>query len=232
MILPNSEKIIFNEGERLIPGRTHDLQEVIRHKSSYGFFKRIIEQDLSNKLVRLPLRILDYGCGVGHGCALLAGIPGAYVVGVDVSLDCIAYAKRHYGRANIDYHFIAVDFMESMPKFDYIVSRGVIEHIPNGLELVVNARWGSRLIFNVPYNEPPGNPHHVLLGITEKDFAPFKDAELFYEDLDGVTYDSNTKPPSPNMITCVCSHPSLPRIESMGLPFPLPAWGENTSEKY
>ncbi|MEW6574520.1 MAG: class I SAM-dependent methyltransferase, partial [Bacillota bacterium] len=79
------ERIIYNEGERLIPGVTHDVSEMVRHKSSYSFFKLIISLDIRLKLVDIPVRVLDFGCGVGYGSAMIAQIPGVLVTGVDVS---------------------------------------------------------------------------------------------------------------------------------------------------
>jgi hypothetical protein len=41
-----------------------------------------------------------------------------------------------------------------MPVFDYAVSRGVLEHMPDGLRLANGTRWRYRLLFDVPYDEP------------------------------------------------------------------------------
>lgn len=224
MALSTTESEIYNEGERLIPGVTHDELETIRHRSSYRFFRLIIERDARAGRVKPPIRILDFGCGVGHGTAMLAEIPGAFAVGTDVSLACILYARSHYAQANADYRLVSPDYASDMPEFDYVVSRGVIEHIPDGLAVAVKTRWSRRLLFNVPYNEPPGNPHHLLLGITEHDFAGFPTAELYFEGLDGVTHDAASKPPAPNMITAICSAPDMPPVAHLDLAFPLPAW--------
>jgi SAM-dependent methyltransferase len=224
------EEIIYNEGERLIPGITHDRKEHIRHRSSYEFFCRVIEGDLSkgeNKNDPSPVEIIDLGCGVGHGCHRLAKIPGSRVTGVDASPECIEYAERHYGGPGITYrNEDLARFIPRMPAYDYAVSRGVFEHIPGGLALAVSARWNRRLMFDVPYDEVPGpNPHHVLTGIREEDFHGFPGAELFYQDLDGIIYDRGGKPPRPNMIVCICTKPGLPMVGD-GIPFPLPAWQE------
>ncbi len=44
---------IYNDGERLIPGETYDVLEVMRHKSSYKIFKKIIEADILSSLLML-----------------------------------------------------------------------------------------------------------------------------------------------------------------------------------
>ncbi len=223
--LTPTEKIIYNEGERLIPGVTHALAEDIRHLSSYLFFRRVIETDRAiTKKETKELRIVDLGCGVGHGCYAISKIQGVHVLGIDISPESLEYAHSHYGRPNISYQIAALpEFIPAMPEFDYVVSRGVFEHVPGGLRLALSAKWLYRLLFDVPYDEPEGgNPHHVLTGITEESFVGFPGAELFFQDLAGVIYDVRHKPPSPNMIICVQSRPELPEVSSL-ITFPVAA---------
>lgn len=223
------ERAIYNEGERLIPGLTHGVAEVVRHTSSYAFFRMIIEADLaSGEGMRRGegIGIVDLGCGVGHGCRTLSAIPGARITGVDVSPECVEYARSRYGAGNVTYQAADLNgYIPGMPGFDYVVSRGVMEHLPEGLSRIHGARWRNRLLFDVPYDEPAdANPHHVLKGIREADFSGFADAELFYQDLDGVIHDAAGKPPRPNMIVCVCTRPGLPKVADLPLRFPVPAW--------
>lgn len=227
-LTPLEEKI-YNEGERLIPGVTHDILEVIRHRSSYEFFRIIIERDLEllersqNSHV---FSIVDLGCGVGHGCLVLSGLKNSHITGVDISQESIEYAKYHYSADNITYQIADLTkFISKMPEYDYVVSRGVFEHIPNGLQLALSSRWHYRLLFDVPYNEPTGpNPHHLITGIREINFVNFTDAELFYQDSSGIIYDARHKPQKPNMIICVCTDPDFPKAGSIKIDFPLPAW--------
>jgi len=220
------EKKIYNEGERLIPGVTHDIKELIRHRSSYVFFKNVIELDMERWTLPKPVRIVDLGCGVGHGCQVLSRIPGAQVLGVDVSPESLEYARKNYSKKNISYQLAdLIEFVSTMTEYDYVVSRGVMEHIPNGLHIISTAKWQHRLLFDVPYDEPAGNPHHLLVGIREKDFSEFAEAELFYEDLEGVINDINRKPSKPNMIMCVCSRPGFGKLaKDSQINFPVPAW--------
>jgi SAM-dependent methyltransferase len=223
------ERAIYNEGERLIPWLTHDAPEVVRHTSSYAFFRMVIEADLaSGEDTRRGggIGIVDLGCGVGHGCRTLSTISGARITGVDLSPECVEYARSRYAADNVIYQ--AADlrgYVPGMPEFDYVVSRGVMEHFPEGLSLVHGSRWRNRLLFDVPYDEPAGaNPHHMLTGIREVDFSGFAEAEFFFQALDGVIYDAARKPPRPNMIVCVCTRPGLPRVADLPLGFPVPAW--------
>ena len=222
--LSDIEEKIYNNGERLIPGVTHDIQELIRHRSSYLFFKEIIERDLATANTTDTVEIVDLGCGVGYGCHLLSKIGNVRITGIDVSGDVLAYAKAHYNAPNITYAIgNLTDFIPSMPEFDYVVSRGVLEHVPGGLDLVAKVKWKIRLMFDVPYNEAQGNSHHVLLGIREREFERFPSPELFFEDINGViTCDHFDDQNAPNMVSCVCSRPDLPKISNT-IVFPISA---------
>ncbi len=222
------EQTIYNEGERLIPFVTHDVTEVVRHKSSYAFFRKVIDADRMRLRVQGPITVADLGCGVGHGCLDIARARDTRVMGIDRSAECIRYAGIKYPGPNVEYSVEDLtEFVPRMPEFDYVISRGVLEHIPGGLELAVKSRWRRRLMFDVPYDEPEGNPHHLLLGLREEQFAAFPRAELFYEDLQGVIYDAPQKPPKPNMIMCVCSAEGLPPVGET-LRFPLVPWSPET----
>jgi len=221
------EEVIFNDGERLIPGVTHDLAEVIRHRSSYLFFRKVIENDLANRRRESEsIQIVDLGCGVGYGCCILSNIAGVKILGVDHSPESLEYARRHYSRANITYEVgDLIEFIPTMSEFDYVISRGVFEHVPGGLRLALSTKWRNRLLFDVPYDESEGkNPYHMLHKICEETFSGFPGVQLFFQDLNGVIYDSQRKPANPNMIMCVCSHPELLRVVSQPITFPFPAW--------
>lgn len=218
------EQRIWNAGERLIPGVTHDVAEVVRHKSSYLFFKNVIESDLiSNCLGKSRFHILDIGCGVGHGAYMLADIPGAAVTGIDSSEEAIVYGKLHYGRENITYRVAdAVSFIKGMPEFDYVVSRHSLEHIVNGIQIGAECRFGARLMVNVPFAEPEGNAYHYVHFIREDSFASYPNREIFYESLDGWTF-CDYPEKTPNSIVCISSRVGLPNVATQ-FSFPLRAW--------
>ena len=218
------EERIWNVGERLIPGVTHDTAEVVRHKSSYQFFRKVIENDLfSGRLGKSQVHILDIGCGVGHGTYMLAGIHGAMVTGIDCSEEAIVYAKMHYGRDNVTYVVAgAADFIKSMSEFDYVVSRHSLEHIADGLKLGAECKFRARLMINVPFGEPEGNPHHQVHFIRQDSFDSYPNRELFYESLAGVTLRDYPEKP-PNSIVCISSKARFPEVAPQ-LSFPFPAW--------
>jgi SAM-dependent methyltransferase len=224
-------RAIDNRGERLVPGESHNREEAIRHKSSYLFFAAIIRADGAGA----PLRILDLGCGVGHGSETLAAIDGAEVVGIDADADAIAYAREHYAAPNVSYALARADeYLQIAEPFDYVVSRHVLEHIPDGLQLALRFPRRLRLMVNVPYREPAHdaahhvtNPHHELDDISEADFAGYPNAEFFFEDLAGVT---RTVAEGANSIICVASEPGLGPVSSL-VSLPFPAWKPNRLEE-
>lgn len=221
--LTDFEKIVYNDGERLIFGVSHDIDEDIRHRSSYIFFKKIIEFDMLTSLQE-KMNIVDLGCGVGHGCKTLSELKNSKILGVDISKDGIEYALKHYYKDNIQYNQMdLVKFVENMKPFDYVISRGVLEHITDGLDVALKTKWTKRLIFDVPYKEDSSsNSHHIITNICEKSFEHFPNAEIFYQDLDGIIYNRLNKPSKPNMIICVCSSEDLQNIENF-IEFPVSA---------
>jgi len=194
------EKRIWNEGERLIPGVSHNGAESKRHFASYNFFRdRIYETEVGT------INILDLGCGVGFGCKLLSVVPDSNILGIDISDDSLRYARKYYSAKNIEYRIADLNsFILNMPLYDYVVSRGVFEHIENVWDLINKIKFKKMLIFDMPYNEEPGNnPHHKILGVVEKDFEKLVSSyELFYEDIEGKI--TKQKPEKPNMIMCLC----------------------------
>jgi SAM-dependent methyltransferase len=226
---------VDNDGERIVPGESHDRANVICHKSSYNLFKAIIEADARKLGSGGGLRILDLGCGVGHGTLMLADVDGCEIVGVDASTDAIAYARESYAAANVTYVAAsAQDYLRDAGAFDYVVSRHALEHIPDGLQLAPRFECRRRLIVNVPYMELPRddageatNPFHELNHISEADFAGYPRAEFFFEDVNGVTA---ATPEAANSIVCVSSAPGL-EPAAAGLSLPLPAWQPNKLEQ-
>jgi SAM-dependent methyltransferase len=220
--LNTQETAIYNAGERLIPGVTHNLNEEVRHRSSYEFFKKVIEADLQMSHAD-SIKILDIGCGTGHGCQMLADIPAALIYGIDVSSDVIDYAKENYNADNISYRVANMqDLLADTTEYDYVVSRGAIEHIVDGIDLCLLIKFRRRMIINVPYNESAGNEFHLINHITKANFAAFPNSEIYYEDWQGVTVD-NEQYPNINIIICVSSKEGMSPVAQM-LTFPILAW--------
>ena len=81
----------MNVPERIIPDET-EPGIVALHLKRYEFARPYAEGK----------DVLDAGCGVGYGTAFLAET-ARRAVGVDISRDAIAYARRRYGAHNVRY---------------------------------------------------------------------------------------------------------------------------------
>lgn len=74
-------------------------------------------------------RILDFGCGSGHGCMIMKTYGSEYVWGYDKNKEAISEAQRTYsGVPGVDFRDTMEHFSED--SFDMIVSFEVFEHIP------------------------------------------------------------------------------------------------------
>jgi 2-polyprenyl-3-methyl-5-hydroxy-6-metoxy-1,4-benzoquinol methylase len=128
------QELIYNRGERLVPYVSHDNGELVRHRSSYAFFHRIIAEDTAAREPGSTVSIVDLGFGSGYGCALLSSLRKAQITGVDISPECKDFANQYYARTNVDYLIEDLTtYIPSMNAYDYVVSRGVLEHVPGGL---------------------------------------------------------------------------------------------------
>jgi SAM-dependent methyltransferase len=111
-------------------------------------------------------RVLDAGCGVGYGTALLARAGAADAVGIDVSDEAVAAAAA----ANPELEFVQAD-VHDLPfpddRFDVVVCFEVIEHVERQDEAIAElARVltpDGVLAISSPNRGvyPTGNPHHV-----------------------------------------------------------------------
>jgi SAM-dependent methyltransferase len=114
--------------------------------------------------------VLDAGCGVGYGSAILAHV-ARRVVGVDRSREAIAYARRRYSSPNLE--FSVDDLLElAQPDdaFDVVCAFESIEHLPEPeahLAHVVRVlRDEGVYIGSTPRVDrttlAPENPHHSI----------------------------------------------------------------------
>jgi len=75
-----------------------------------------------------PKRVLDYGCGTGSTSPLLQSVLGAdSVIGVDISREEIALARRRAGRG---LSFATIDEFKPQADVDLAYCNGVFHHVP------------------------------------------------------------------------------------------------------
>jgi SAM-dependent methyltransferase len=143
--------------ERIVPDET-EPGIVALHLKRYEFARRRCEGK----------DVLDAGCGVGYGTAYLAE-RARRVVGVDLSDEAIAYARRRYSRPNVDFavgDLLALEHADA--EFDVVCAFETIEHLPDPERFVAEARRVLRedgvLIASTPRaestDEQPANPFH------------------------------------------------------------------------
>ena len=159
-------------GERVIPGLV-EADLLNEHLARYRFAARFAE----------GARVLDAGCGSGYGSAEF--VSAASVVGVDISADATAHARREYGGPGV--HFLQAS-CDALPfadqSFDLIAAFEVIEHLEQWQRMLTEAcrilRPAGILLVSTPnrayYAESRGaagpNPYHVR----EFDYSEFDSA--------------------------------------------------------
>jgi len=168
--------------ERIVPDDT-EPGVVALHVKRYTFALPVCE----------GREVLDVGCGVGYGTAVLAET-ARRVVGGDVDEASIAYARGRYGLPNVE--FIVLD-ATALPfgdaSFDVVCSFETIEHLDDPEALVREAarvlRSSGSFLVSTPRSaqttHAPENPHHRV-EFAREDFESmlrkrFADVELYGE---------------------------------------------------
>jgi ubiquinone/menaquinone biosynthesis C-methylase UbiE len=116
------------EKERFVPGDAGEIW--YEHWHRYHFALAVAE----------GRRVVDAACGEGYGTSLLA-TRAKHAIGIDISNDVVAAARRRYGdRANIEFRAARCE-ATGLPdaSIDLFVSFETIEHVPDPEALVAEA---------------------------------------------------------------------------------------------
>jgi len=153
----NLERAVFLKGDPVLPQFT-------REHARYTWAAENI----------LGKKVLEIGCSTGYGSQYFP--QDLDYTGLDydpIIIDCAK--EQNWGK---DFKFINADINKfEFEQYDTIIAFEVIEHIPNGLEIVqMLKKHCRRLLITVPRKEPPGywGPHHVLHNLHEEMFPGFK----------------------------------------------------------
>jgi glycosyltransferase involved in cell wall biosynthesis/SAM-dependent methyltransferase len=157
-------------GERLVPGAlncepTFGSKMFHEHSARYRFAAQVVAGK----------RVLDVGCGVGYGAALLADAGAAEIVAFDASQDAIDHAREHYARPSISFTTgLAESF--SFGAFDVITCFELIEHVEEQdavLERIATALATDGVAF-VSTPRPLGEKTRSAFHVRELPFDSFQ----------------------------------------------------------
>ena len=149
--------------ERIVPDET-EPGVVALHLKRYAFASPYCE----------GAEVLDAGCGVGYGTAVLAPV-ALRVLGVDRDRQSIEYGRDRYAAPNVDFEvrdLLALGLDDA--SFDVVTSFEVIEHLPDQErfldEIARVLRTDGVLLVSTPRvgrtTDRPDNPFH------ERELAP------------------------------------------------------------
>jgi glycosyltransferase involved in cell wall biosynthesis/SAM-dependent methyltransferase len=157
-------------GERLVPGAancepTFASKMYHEHAARYLF----AAQSVKGK------RVLDVGCGVGYGSALLADAGATEVVAFDLSPEAIAHASANFARASIRYSVAAAEHFQ-FGQFDIVTCFELIEHVSDQsavMASIVAALEPDGIAF-VSTPRPRGDSPRSAFHVHELTFAEFR----------------------------------------------------------
>jgi 2-polyprenyl-3-methyl-5-hydroxy-6-metoxy-1,4-benzoquinol methylase len=156
-----------NNGERMVPEVT-DVATFWEHVYRYAFACRYVPGK----------RVLDIACGEGYGSAALQRAGASHVLGVDISAEACAHARRKYGIEARQGSAEEIPLPDA--SVDVIVSFETIEHVRNPLRFLDECkrvlRDGGTIVVSTPnkgiYGWPGGNPNpHHCSEMTEEEFG-------------------------------------------------------------
>lgn len=87
------------------------------------------------------LRVLDIGCGSGYAVTRFLANSDDEVVGIDLHLPSIEFARQRYAGTKTEFHEKnAEELDDSWGKFDVIVMADVLEHVDNPEKILLQAK--------------------------------------------------------------------------------------------
>ena len=131
-------------------------------------------------------KVLDASCGSGYGVDLMYDV-SKEVLGVDVSVEAVEYAKKRY-RGKFEVVDLDKDFPDG--KFDLVVSFETIEHLDNPDFFLENVKKNSKkFLFSIPIStlHPYHNSYH------KRNYSVDDAKKLIYKHFDNVVWRNQRK---------------------------------------
>lgn len=154
-------------GERVVPTSNGSILEYGIHT-----IHSVLYQHVARRLA--GCRLLDIGCGTGHGAHHLVRLGGGEVWGTDISADAVHFAASYYpcleNRVAVcDAHHLSI----ASERFDAISAIEMIEHVESAAQVLSEVKrilrpeglfflsTPNRLVQS-PKSDTPVNPYHVI----------------------------------------------------------------------
>ena len=155
-------------GERVVP-KAMDTSSEVQRMTIKMYFERYykVYDWLTEHFQDREVRLLDLACGTGYGSRIFSKV--GEVLGVDIDKNVVEHARDHYKTVNTSFMVGSADdrsFLESLGKFDAVISLATIEHICDHRAYLkwVNRslRPGGVLIVSFPstFTMDYAAPHH------------------------------------------------------------------------
>lgn len=119
------------------PQPIDDLEKAIQetHYHDYGDPALIRRKIWPRKVEPDALEILVAGCGANQAAYLAYKNPNCHIVGIDISENSLGhqkFLKQKHGLKNLDLYLMSLgDVAKLGQMFDYVVSTGVLHHLPD-----------------------------------------------------------------------------------------------------
>lgn len=172
--------------------------------SAWGIWERIVPDQIaddpaSQSILQIHLRryetaaryakdkrVLDIACGVGYGSKMLRLAGAASVVGVDLSQDTLAYARKNHQAEGLQFVCANAEEFEWPEPFDLIVSFETLEHLPHPDQFIRQMNQlltpEGYLILSVPLGETRHLDAYHLHAFSQEDvFSLIEQAGFWIE---------------------------------------------------
>jgi 2-polyprenyl-3-methyl-5-hydroxy-6-metoxy-1,4-benzoquinol methylase len=167
--------------ERVYPDEmdsSREIQRIIKEVflRRYGLARDWLREHFGNR----KIRVVDIACGSGFGSAILSEL--GQTVGVDIDPESVEYAKTHYRNGGVKFVVGDADdpaFLDSLGRFDAVVSSGTIEHVADPtaflgwMKRCLNPGGACVLTFPATFTMDWAAPHH------KRDIKPKQASVLF-----------------------------------------------------